>query len=182
VFLRKAIFEVLIGKTLVQLYDAYGVLKRKQSNYDKANVLYNEYCDIVNEMHKQLGINEVINDNFLKQKINSLESDIDRLIKFRNNSITIKNKVNNGITKTEKLKEEFSLTEIELINYENLALNKYKEIDSINDIITRTKEDARRIEKIIHTHKQLEMFTPDTCPYCLKHVDRPSDKCVCGNE
>ncbi|MDP1165893.1 hypothetical protein, partial [Klebsiella pneumoniae] len=47
---------------------------------------------------------------------------------------------------------------------------------------TRTKEDARRIEKIIHTHKQLEMFTPDTCPYCLKHVDRPSDKCVCGNE
>ncbi|HAZ4251163.1 TPA: hypothetical protein J1510_004679, partial [Escherichia coli] len=92
VFLRKAIFEVLIGKTLVQLYDAYGVLKRKQSNYDKANVLYNEYCDIVNEMHKQLGINEVINDNFLKQKINSLESDIDRLIKFRNNSITIKNK------------------------------------------------------------------------------------------
>ena len=182
VFLRKAIFEVLIGKTLVQLYDAYGVLKRKQSNYDKANVLYNEYYDIVNEMHKQLGINEVINDNFLKQKINSLESDIDRLIKFRNNSITIKNKVNNGITKTEKLKEEFSLTEIELINYENLALNKYKEIDSINDIITRTKEDARRIEKIIHTHKQLEMFTPDTCPYCLKHVDRPSDKCVCGNE
>ncbi|EBU6481678.1 hypothetical protein DKI99_23880, partial [Salmonella enterica subsp. enterica serovar Umbilo] len=53
VFLRKAIFEVLIGKTLVQLYDAYGVLKRKQSNYDKANVLYNEYYDIVNEMHKQ---------------------------------------------------------------------------------------------------------------------------------
>ncbi|MCW4989854.1 hypothetical protein [Enterobacter mori] len=182
VFLRKAIFEVLIGKTLVQLYDAYGVLKRKQSNYDKANVLYNEYYDIVNEMHKQLGINEVINDNFLKQKINSLASDIDRLIKFRNNSITIKNKVNNGITKTEKLKEEFSSSEIELIKCENLALNKYKEIDSINDIITRTKEDARRIEKIIHTHKQLEMFTPDTCPYCLKHVDRPSDKCVCGNE
>ncbi|WP_097475935.1 hypothetical protein [Escherichia coli] len=182
VFLRKAIFEVLLGKTLVQLYDAYGALKRKQNNYDKANILYNEYYGIVSEMHKQLGINEVINDHFLKENIQSLSLEIERLINFRNNSIKIKTKDNIGINQTAKLKDSFSRTEIEIIELENKILNKYKEIESINDIISRTREDARRIEKIIHTHKQLEIFTPDTCPYCLKHVDRPTHKCVCGNE
>ncbi|WP_230477955.1 hypothetical protein, partial [Dickeya solani] len=55
VFLRKAIFEVLMGKTLVKLYEAYGNLKRKQSEHEKANAILSEYRNIVSGMYKQLG-------------------------------------------------------------------------------------------------------------------------------
>lgn len=26
------------------------------------------------------------------------------------------------------------------------------------------------------------MFTPNTCPYCLREVEREKEKCICGND
>ncbi|WP_323098166.1 hypothetical protein, partial [Serratia marcescens] len=81
----------------------------------------------------------------------------------------------------EKIKDRYSANELSLIDLKKSETYKLNEIDSLNKIISQTKEDAIRLQKIIHTHRQLEMFTPDTCPYCLKTVERVTDKCVCGN-
>ncbi|ELY2812533.1 AAA family ATPase [Cronobacter sakazakii] len=181
-FLRKAIFEVLMGKTLVKLYKAYGVLKRKQSDYEKAHAILSEYRNIVSDMYKQLGFKEVINDYHLLNEIKELESSNDRLISYRSKQLNLKVTENAGLLHTRKLKEAYGRTELHLINLRNMIDLKLKDIDSLNRVVKQTKEDAFRLQKIIHTHKQLEMFTPDTCPYCLKNVDRPSDKCVCGHD
>ncbi len=182
VFLRKAIFEVLMGKTLVKLYEAYGNLKRKQSEHDKANAILSEYKNIVSDMHKQLGFKEVINDYHLAKEIEELESGIERLISYRSKQLTSKISENAGLVHTRKIKEAYGRTELNLIDLQRNIELKLKDIDSLNRVIRQTREDAFRLQKIIHTHRQLEMFTPDTCPYCLKNVDRPSDKCVCGHD
>ncbi|WEE25123.1 AAA family ATPase [Aeromonas hydrophila] len=182
IFLRKAIFEVLMGKTLVKLYEAYGVLKRKQSEHEKANAILSEYRNIVSDMYKQLGFKEVINDYHLAKEIEELELSIKRLISYRTKQLTSKISENTGLAHTQKLKEAYGRAELNLIDLQRNIDLKWKDIDSLNRVIRQTREDAFRLQKIIHTHRQLEMFTPDTCPYCLKNVDRPSDKCVCGHD
>lgn len=182
VFLRKAIFEVLMGKTLIKLYEAYGNLKRKQSEHEKANAILSEYRNIVSDMYKQLGFKEVINDYHLVKEIEELESSVERLVTYRSKQLTSKISENAGLAHTQKLKEAYGRTELNLIELQKNIELKYKDIDSLHRVIRQTREDAFRLQKIIHTHRQLEIFTPDTCPYCLKNVDRPSDKCVCGHE
>lgn len=182
VFLRKAIFEVMMGKTLVKLYEAYGKLKRKQSEYDKSNAILSEYKNIISDMYRQLGFKEVINDFHLIREIEELDSRNKSLISFRSQKLSSKITSSAGLAQTQRLKEKFSSSELELIDVEKKLELKLKDINSLNRIVNQTREDAFRLQKIIHTHKQLEMFTPDTCPYCLKTVDRPSDKCVCGHD
>lgn len=182
VFLRKAIFEVLMGKTLIKLYEAYGNLKRKQSEHEKANAILSEYRNIVSDMYKQLGFKEVINDYHLVKEIEELELSIERLVSYRSKQLTSRISENAGLAHTRKLKEAYGRTELNLIDLQKSIELKLKDIDSLNRVIRQTREDAFRLQKIIHTHRQLEMFTPDTCPYCLKNVDRPSDKCVCGHD
>jgi hypothetical protein len=41
-------------------------------------------------------------------------------------------------------------------------------------------DEVERIQKIIHAHETLALFSPDTCPCCLRKVDRPQNKCICG--
>ena len=181
-FLRKAIFEVLLGKTLVKLYEAYGKLKRKQSEHDKSLAILNEYKNIVADMHKQLGIKDVVNDLHLQRNINDLISANNQLSLVRSSRLKVNVSDNTGLKQTQKIKDNLNTNELELISIRNEIDIKIKDIGLIGQVISRTREDAFRLRKIIHTHRQLEMFTPDTCPYCLKNVDRPSDKCVCGSE
>lgn len=181
-FLRKAIFEVLLGKTLVKLYEAYGKLKRKQSEHDKSLAILNEYKNIVADMHKQLNIKDVVNDLHLQRNIDDLISANNQLSLLRSSRLKINVSDNTGLKQTQKIKDDLNANELELISIRNEIDIKIKDIGLIGQVISRTREDAFRLRKIIHTHRQLEMFTPDTCPYCLKSVDRPSDKCVCGSE
>lgn len=181
-FLRKAIFEVLLGKTLVKLYEAYGKLKRKQSEHDKSLAILNEYKNIVADMHKQLGIKDVVNDLHLQRNIDDLISANNQLSLVRSSRLKVNVSDNTGLKKTQKIKDNLNTNELELISIRNEIDIKIKDIGLIGQVISRTREDAFRLRKIIHTHRQLEMFTPDTCPYCLKSVDRPSAKCVCGSE
>ena len=181
-FLRRTIFEVLVGKTLVKLYAAIGSMKKKQYDYDSFNSLQKEYQTIVQEMYKQLGLNEMSNNIFLKKEIDERSAAIEKLYTKRNEILNFGMIDNVGIEVTDILKNNYAESEsvIEKINAE-IKL-KEKELSTSTLILNKTKEDIIRLQKIIHTHRQLEMFSSDTCPYCLKHVDRPSDKCVCGNE
>jgi hypothetical protein len=42
--------------------------------------------------------------------------------------------------------------------------------------------EVTQISKIIHSHEKLSLFSSDTCPYCLRNVNREKGHCVCGGE
>ncbi|HEJ8024044.1 TPA: hypothetical protein SMI40_003459 [Serratia liquefaciens] len=181
-FLRKTIFEVLVGKTLVKLYDAIGVMKRKQADYESFSSLHKEYQLIVQEMNRQLGIKDVTNEFFLNKEIEDSNETISKLYERRDGILKDNIVDNSGISVTDALKREYADSESVLDELNSGVKFKEKQIDSLSMILNKTREDVVRLQKIIHTHRQLEMFTSDTCPYCLKIVDRPSDKCVCGSD
>ena len=52
----------------------------------------------------------------------------------------------------------------------------------LKNVYDKSIQDISRIEKILHTHKQLNLFSSDTCPYCLTTVERLKNKCICGSD
>src|SRR5699024_10867374 len=58
----------------------------------------------------------------------------------------------------------------------------YKEINNIKRLKENTILEVTQIKKIILTHEELNLFSPDTCPYCLYTVERKVDHCICGRE
>ena len=42
--------------------------------------------------------------------------------------------------------------------------------------------EVTHLKKIIITNENLNLFSPDTCPICLKKANREAEKCICGND
>lgn len=49
-------------------------------------------------------------------------------------------------------------------------------------MIDEAEKELQEIEKIRLVNKKLKLFTPNTCPYCLREVERKKGKCICGND
>ncbi|WP_421224097.1 AAA family ATPase [Aeromonas enteropelogenes] len=180
-YLRKAIFEILVGKAMMSLYKAQGAMKRKQSDYEAASAIFREFQLIVNELISQLGLKEIMNDVFLKKEINILEERIvynqerkNKLLRDKVSSVDNTAVIDDNKRRVISLEKRVSFLSQQL----DFLLNKKQ---TLNSVLLSIYDDVSRIQKIIHTHQQLELFTPDTCPYCLKTVERPTNKCVCGS-
>lgn len=55
-------------------------------------------------------------------------------------------------------------------------------IDKILFLIDEAEKEIQEIEKIRFVNKKLKLFTPNTCPYCLREVERIENKCLCGHD
>lgn len=55
-------------------------------------------------------------------------------------------------------------------------------IDKIVYLIDEAEKELAEIEKIRLVNKKLKLFTPNTCPYCLREVERKKGKCICGSD
>lgn len=56
-----------------------------------------------------------------------------------------------------------------------------REAGQLIDVERSLASDIQRINKVIYAHGQLNIFSRDTCPYCLNDVTRTPGHCVCGN-
>jgi DNA repair exonuclease SbcCD ATPase subunit len=178
-YVRKAIFEVLVGKSLLEYYKALSDLKSSLKDRDSAKSLYNEYKNLVTEI---VGNNDIKNIQFINNEIEEKESYLEKLICHRQQSIKIAPSPENIISNIDKLKHKKQTTEYK----KRKSLEKNRLLTSELSKVIQAKEyvevDIDRISKVILTHNQLTLFTPDTCPYCLSDVSRHPDKCVCGSD
>jgi energy-coupling factor transporter ATP-binding protein EcfA2 len=179
---RNAIFEILVGKNLRDLYAAIGDTKGKQSDYDTKRTILNEYKSIVSEILAQNGFNEVINEHHLRQKIEENKKEIERLNALKQEHYSSKKVTPNGIELIDSDKRQLISLDKILKQEERKGKELLNEKWDIKRVYDKTIEDISRIEKILHTHKQLSLFSSDTCPYCLTTVQRSKNKCICGSD
>ncbi|NQY07600.1 MAG: hypothetical protein HRT68_15740 [Flavobacteriaceae bacterium] len=178
-YVRKAIFEVLVGKSLLEYYKALSDLKSSLKDRDSAKSLYNEYKNLVAEL---IGSNDIKNIQFINNEIKEKESHLEKLTTLRKQSIKIKPAPENIISNIDKLKQKKQTTEYK--RHKSLEQNRLL-TNELSKVIQGKKDvemDIDRISKVILTHNELSLFTPDTCPYCLHDVSRHPDKCVCGSD
>lgn len=79
-------------------------------------------------------------------------------------------------------KKELMLNQHKLEEWESAKNLTTQSIDKILYLIDESEKELSEIEKIRLVNKKLKLFTPNTCPYCLREVEREKGKCICGND
>lgn len=178
--LRKAIFELLVGKTFSEYYDSLSKTKNLEKEKNIAAGLLKEYSRIVEELS---GSSEPLNISFLQASLQEKENQLERLHKARNEFKKNREPKGSSI--------DYALIDIKnLITEKQLSLSSFNqglisvigEKQKLNLVKENILREISQIVKIIHSHDQLNLFSADTCPYCLGKVERPTGHCVCGSE
>ena len=174
---RKAIFELLVGKAYSDYYDSIVEEKKLSREKSLAKEVVNEYTLLADKMRKN---GEAKNVSFLQKEISDKEQQIDKLHDARQafkRNRSGSNTINQDI---ESCKSELIDCELKLSRLKENLVSALDERYKLNVVRNESASEIRRIEKVIFSHDQLNLFTSDTCPYCLSHVDRVEGHCVCG--
>nr|WP_298109821.1 hypothetical protein [uncultured Pseudomonas sp.] len=178
--LRKAIFELLVGKTYSEYYDSLSKSKLLEKEKNIAAGLLKEYSRIIEELS---GSSEPLNITFLQRSLQEKEQQLERLHdsrkKFKNSRDTKKTAVDHTLI---DIKNKITEKQLALNELNQKLISTIQERQKLNSIKESTFREISQIAKIIHSHDQLNLFSADTCPYCLGKVERIAGHCVCGSE
>jgi hypothetical protein len=177
--LRKAIFELLIGKSFSDFYDSIAEAKDAEKSKLLARSLLNEYTLLADQLR---GKGEVKNRSFLAAEIESHERQLEFLHNARN--AFKRNRTNDASVETaiSTVKNSLLDNELAMSSYKDRLVNLFDEKNQLIRVKSTTVSEIGQINKIIHSHDQLNLFSADTCPYCLSKVTRAAGHCVCGSE
>lgn len=176
--IRKAIFEVLLGKTYNDYYYILGQYKLKLKEFEKAQAIMDSYDEFLGEILDY----DLANVIHIKSMIEENQEMLERVQIEREIAIDQKSNVDEVwqiIDQQKSILIERQNSEEEWIQSKQLTLQS---IDKIVYLIDEAEKELEEIEKIRLVNKKLKLFTPNTCPYCLRKVEREKGKCICGND
>lgn len=180
-FIRKVIFELLMGENHEAYYNAVNELKEAEVNRLNAKGVLEEYQKTVDEIRENCEIN--LNLNFAKEKLKQLKTIQKQIIDHRE---SIKNEINQ--TDYEK---ELYFARQELLKKENVLCDlkekidaNYQELYFQRDTERNLNIEINQLKKIIFTNEKFSLFSFNTCPWCLKELPEKKDSntCYCGNK
>jgi len=176
--IRKAIFEVLLGRTYNDYYFTLGQYKLKLKEYEKAQAVMDSYDDFLEEVLDYDLANVLHIVSMITENQEMLEK-----VKIERNIATNEKSNSNEILKLiEQQKNILVQKQTERDNWVQARISIGQSIDKILFLIDEAENELREIEKIRLVNKKLNLFTPNTCPYCLREVERKKGKCICGND
>ncbi len=175
--MRKAIFEVLLGKSFNQYYSLLGDLRSAENDKSKVKGAVELYRQMLSELQKE---KEDVNITFLKQELTEKKNQLEKLENYLESINSIPSLPKKSQAQVELLKA--SLLDLDIKE----SQGKRKEADLLDEIIKYRKVqsdlivEVTQIKKMVYAHNELSLFSADTCPYCLREVERNKGKCVCG--
>lgn len=175
--LRKAIFELLLGKSFSEFYDSIVEAKKAEKDKFLAKSLVDEYTSLADKIR---GREELKNMVFLQEEIRKNEAQLEKLHAAR---VAFKRNRDTSVTfgpEIDMLKNRIMKIQIDLGDKQETLFGLYNESYRLIAIKTGTVREVGQLQKVIHTHDQLNLFASDTCPYCLTKVERIKGNCVCG--
>ncbi len=175
--IRKAIFEVLLGETYNDYYYTVGQYKLKLKELEKSQAIMDSYDEFLGEVLDY----DLANVIHIKSMITENQEMIEKVRYEREIAIEQKSNVNEVwriINQQKALLLDQQNSEEMWMESKQLTLQS---IDKILYLIDEAEKELKEIEKIRLVNKKLKLFTPNTCPYCLREVEREKGKCICGN-
>lgn len=176
--IRKAIFEVLLGKIYNKYYSALGNYKLKSKELEKNQAIMDSYDDFLNEILSE----DLSNVVHIKALIVENENMRKKVNAERNIAISQKgssNQILKSVDEQRNILAKYQSERDTLIQAKS-AINQ--SIDKIIFLIDEAEKELQEIEKIRLVNKKLKLFSPNTCPYCLRDVERIKGKCICGED
>jgi DNA repair exonuclease SbcCD ATPase subunit len=177
---RRAIFEILIGKASETYYEVLGELRLAQTAATERQAALDAYRSAVERARRAASKDEDVNAEFLKQEIADREKQLERLEQTRKQLRQTSPNAPAGETALLELRQALASAEERLVEAEQRANAVRAEKIRLRSLDDQLVDEVERIQKIIHAHETLALFSPDTCPCCLRKVDRAQNKCICG--
>lgn len=176
--IRKSIFEILLGKTYNDYYSTLGQYKLTMKELEKAQAVMDSYDEFLGEvldydLANVIHINSMISEN--QEMIEKVQIEREIASREQGNSDEIWQLIG-------QQKKELMLNQHKLEEWESAKNLTTQSIDKILYLIDESEKELSEIEKIRLVNKKLKLFTPNTCPYCLREVEREKGKCICGND
>lgn len=176
--IRKAIFEILLGKTYNDYYSALGQYKLTLKELEKARAIMDSYDEFLGEVLDYDLANAIHINSMIAEKREMIEKiQIERDVASRNES-----NADEIWQLIDQQKVNLRSKQRELDEWEESKNLTIQSIDKILYLIDESEKELSEIEKIRLVNKKLKLFTPNTCPYCLREVEREQGKCICGND
>lgn len=174
---RRAIFEILIGASSERYYEALAEQRRSQLDFDIRQATLKAYVAAAgNALQGQLDRNET----FLRERIKEVEAQLARTQEHRRKLRDAKTVDAANEAQLLEFRGQLANAEVGAAELEQQVKDLSHEASRLADLQAQFIEEVVRIRKIIHAHEVLSLFSPDTCPCCLKPVTRAVGKCICG--
>lgn len=175
--IRKAIFEVLLGKTYNDYYYTLGQYKLKIKEFEKAQAIMDSYDDFLGEV-LEYDLENVIHINAM---IAEHQEMIERVQLERSVAMSQESNADEVWQLINQQKALLISWQNEQEHWEGAKVLTSQSIDKIIYLIEEAEKELGEIEKIRLVNKKLKLFTPNTCPYCLREVERKKGRCICGS-
>lgn len=179
-FIRKVIFQILMGHEFSEYYAKVGELNEKKKEKDILNAKTSGFIELAQEFGYK-NFNK-INIDDLKIKIQTNKMQIERLNVYEEELLNIKNYPSDNIGSSTRYKKELLDLELELENDRHTLNRIYHEIKNIKIIKKSVMLEVTQLQKIILTHEKFNLFSPESCPYCKNKINRQEGHCICGHE
>lgn len=177
--IRKAIFEILTGNSFTEYYESIANYRKA---LDKRAIL-----KAVMQNFESLNVTEKM--PFEGKNSFNLNKDLIELLKQLKRLSDYRESIKGNVTSTKSDTDTISDKTRQYTKLEGILL---KERSNKNSLLTefrsvkRLKEDlvleVTHMQKIIITNETLDLFSPETCPYCLQKASKEKNKCICGNK
>lgn len=175
---KKAIFEILMGKELIDYYECLNKYKVNKKKFGSDKGVYDTFINSLKELYNV----NIIDEGDKKEEIDKVDNDI---CKIKDEMVAISEvEYTNDIFLKELSHLKDSIINVEFILEKNKKYYKkiIDELEKVNILIQDKEIEIKQLEKIVVSHQELNIFSPTTCPYCFNEVKREKGHCVCGNE
>jgi hypothetical protein len=176
--IRRVIFELLVGHQFSEYHALLGEYNKAERETDTHKATLTNYV----EMSIGIGFNpRQIKPEELSDKLNEARLQLDKLVLYRNE---LKSRTNNStLLSNQVLQLRKQLVETESTYGDLKVTQRHLSLELQN--LLQLKEDiileVTQIKKIILAHEELNLFSPNTCPCCLREVQREENHCICGS-
>jgi hypothetical protein len=172
---RKAVFEILVGKTFQALYSSIALLKDlEKQRVGVANTLEYFKQFMANVRPQQEDLNLV----FLDKRITETNAQIERAFSHRRRLTMLPSRP--PTVDTTPRKDELLAVELESAEAARKESDLLGEPTRLERLKAEMILEVTQIKKMMFAHDKLNLFSLNTCPYCLREVKRELNRCVCG--
>ena len=176
--IRMAIFEVLIGAVYSEYYELLGRYKLKSREYEEKSAVLDNYKNFLKEIINE----ELANTEYIVEKIEEKSEILEKICIERDIARTERNTSNKVFKEIENQKEKIKVLEYSKRESLKIKSTLNDSIDKILFLIDEVQREIKEIEKVRFVKNKLNLFSPNTCPYCLREVNREEGKCICGSD
>lgn len=175
---REAVFEILIGKSYQDYYSALAEFREADRSRSAATKALEMFKEMYRSLHES---SDDLNIVFLDKELKEMREQERRLIAYRRELTKAPPPRTPGVNLAD-WQRDLLASQITLSGLSRSEASLLEELSRLSELKADLVSEATQLRKMMFAHEELKLFSANTCPYCLKEVERIPHRCICGND